>query len=270
MAEEAEDREEIAEDLDQSADIEAPEPEVQAEEPQQPGFDPEAIARLAGWAPMDEWRGDPGKWKDAQTFIVDTVAINKALQTKVRDLEQGAERLTRTADRIIQENTRRAIHEAEGRLRYAVQTGDEEAAVEATRELNAAAQAQTGEDPAVAAFKARNPWFGLNPAATAIANAVATDLHQRGANAAAQAKAAEDEVRRRFPELFGDEERVAQPRTAAKPQPPVQSGQRTPAAPRAKGFHDLPPDAKKAAQDFARRGRCTLEEYARTYYEENA
>lgn len=238
------------------------------EEPKQ--FDPEAVARLAGWAPKDEWRGDPGEWKDAATFLVDTVAVNKSLRTRLKDVETTTQRITRTADRIIEENRRKAVQEAEARVRQAVEYGDADAAIEATRQLTQVNQPQHTQDADFQAFVARNSWFNTHPAATALAVGVANDLERRGVTDTAQmAQEVEAEVKRRYPELFPQEQRQ-EPRTQ-RTAPPVQGGGRTPAAqPKQKGVRDLPPEALKAGQDFERRGRCTLAEYAKTYFEENA
>lgn len=268
MAEEAEEHDDVVDDTALAPELgeELP-PELEAEAP---AFDPESVARLAGWAPKAEWRGPPAEWKDAATFLVDTVNVNKSLRSRLKEVEQTTGRMTRTAERIIEDNRRRAIQEAEQRLRYAVQNGDEEAAVEATRQVQEVSR-HPG-DPQVTDFLARNAhWFNVDAESTALANRVANRLQAQGADGAAQAKAAEEAVRKKFPELFDEElEPAPVARTPARPAPPVHGGQRTPAAPRGKNFNDLPPDAKKAAQDFARRGRCTLEEYARTYFEENA
>ncbi|MGE5500695.1 MAG: hypothetical protein ACM3W4_02080 [Ignavibacteriales bacterium] len=268
MAEEAEDiLEDEVVDVGHEEDKGGQQEAVDTPEEPKP-FDPEAVARLAGWAPKDEWRGDPEEWKDAPTFLVDTVAVNKSLRTRLKDVETTTQRITRTADRIIEENRRKAVAEAEARVRQAVEYGDADAAIEATRQLNQVNQPGTQEDPVVADFMARNTWFGVDDAATAVAHTVANKLAAQGMDNAAQVNAAEAEVRRRFPELFGEQPEA---RRQAKAPPPVHSGQRTPAsAPKQKGVRDLPPEALKAGQDFERRGRCTLAEYAKTYFEENA
>lgn len=232
----------------------------------------ESLARELGWKPEAEWRGPKDNWTPADEFIRSKVSKGDRLYDEVKGLKDTVQRIGRTsatiAERAIQEHRR----ELEERFNQAVQDGDTEAAMRASDELRRAKEPVQQADDPIAAFVSRNSWWGAHERATDLAKAKAAEVAKRGGSVEDELAAAETAVRRAFPELFeADADAEPKPRTERRQAPPVQGGQRTAqSAPRAKGFNDLPPDAKRAAQDFARRGRCTLEEYAATYYEENA
>jgi hypothetical protein len=227
------------------------------------------LAREMGWAPRDEWRGDPDQWKDAKTFLKTTVDINRNLSKDVRELRQTQAQLARTAATI----TERAVAEERERLtaqfREAVEAGDAEAAWKAGQQLNRVEQPNADPADEVADFKARNIWFGKDDEATAYAVAHCQVLANKGVSRAEQVRSAEEAVKKRFPELFqSDQPQRQQP----KQQPAVnQPARASRPAPREKGVADLPPDARKAGEDFVRRGRIkSLADYAKVYFEENA
>lgn len=241
----------------------------QDDAPADPPADPvEDLAREMGWAPKDQWRGDPDQWKDARTFVRSTADINRSISKEVRELRETTQRLARTSGAIAEREIARGRAELEARFAEAVEAGDVQAANQARREIDHFERTQpvAAGDPVVAEWRARNTWFGTDEAATALANAVATRLHQNGASPAQQAEAAEREVRRRFPELFEQPEPKPQP----KPQPAVHNTRsRAAPAPKAKTASALPPAARAAAEDFLRRGRIkNLDEYAKIYFEE--
>jgi ElaB/YqjD/DUF883 family membrane-anchored ribosome-binding protein len=258
-------------DLEHEAETEEHAPESGGEDTQPAAFDPEAVARLAGWAPREEWRGDPADWKDASTFLIDTAVVNKSLRKDVKELRTTVERTARTAERIMEAERVKAMEEARRELRAAVQAGDEDAADAAAQRIE-----QVGRQPAqsdaspIDAFAQENPWFGIHAAATGLAQTEAEKIFRKGGSVDEQLAAGRAAVQRRFPELFDEGVEPAQRQQRAAP--PVQGGQRSPRAPPRKGYAALPPEAKKAAEQFQRitKGRVTLEDYARTYHEENA
>ena len=272
MAEEAEDGldTELVEEL-------APEevedtPEVAKEEPEAPPpADPvEDLAREMGWAPKDQWRGDPDQWKDARTFVRSTADINRSISKEVRELRETTQRLAKTSGAIAEREIARGRAELEARFAEAVEAGDVQAANQARREIDQferTAPIEPQEHPAVSEFKSRNDWYGKHKGASAIAFAECDRLAQAGVfDPEAQLVAAEAEVRRRFPELF-EEPKAKDP---PKRQPVVHNANtRAAPGPKPKTASALPPAARAAAEDFLRRGRIkNLDEYAKIYFEE--
>lgn len=270
MAEEAENTQIVGDDAG-AAEIAAPEVAAEAPVAAEAADPPEILdlAREMGWSEQDKWRGDPSKWKDARTFIRSTVDVNRSLSKDVRELKDQTSRIARTSAQIAEREIQRVRDEMEANFDAYVAAGDTQNARWARQELNRIdAQAQPSELAGpVQDFISRNgDWWNKNDEATAYVVSVAERVARRGGDAAEQAAEAERSVKARFPELF----EPPATRQAAKAQPSVNSpGSRAAPAPKAKTAANLPPDARKAGEDFVRRGRMgSLEEYAKLYYEE--
>ncbi|MDB5584307.1 MAG: hypothetical protein JWR80_9483 [Bradyrhizobium sp.] len=256
--------------------VEAPEPgkepvqeaEQQEEETAPPTI--EDIAAKAGWSPKDQWRGSEDDWVDATTFVTNTVDINKALKRDLKATRESSERAARAAATITEravENERQSLLQAR---QEAFDTGDGATFDRASQRLQSLPRVQQ-EVPADSTdsreFMQRNSsWYGIDPVASQIAYNVCEREARKGADFSTQLQAAETEVRKRFPEMFADA------RPGKGPAQLEASGSRTAGYSRkgAKGFNDLPPEAKRAALEFKKRGRCETDEYARIYWEENA
>lgn len=266
MADEAEDL------VDGQEGAPAPEAELNAgegdqEQQQKTSFDAEAVARLAGWAPKEEWRGEEGDWKDAETFIADTVTSAKTARQEAKSLKKRLETTTKAIDRTLEQQRRDALEQARAEIRRAVEDGDTKAADKAMERVEAI---QTSQPPAeFTSFQERNDdWFNVDAEATAYAITVAQMQADQGKGAAEQLEAAEKAVRRRFPE-FAKTDAAADPKPKPKA-PSMGGGQRT-AQPRkgAMTLSDLPREAQEAAKRFERRG-VKLSDFIKNWQEENA
>lgn len=228
------------------------------------------LARKQGWSPKEDWKGDPDKWVDAEQFLDNTAAINKALRKQVKDHANQIEGVNRAAQKAIETARQRALADLRREHAQAVRDGDEEAAAAAVEEIVKTA-AQTGETP-VDKFTKKNPWFGTDTAATKWARAAAQVVADEGGSAQEQLEAAEQAVRDKFPKLFDDAPEDSPSRPASKSPPALQPGQRaTQTAPRAKTWASLPPAVQAQAEKaYVSKGMLTREEYAKTYFEENA
>lgn len=230
----------------------------------------EALARELGWVPENEWTGPADRWAPPQTFIRQKVSKGDRLYDELREVKEATTRMTKTHAKIMEREVQKAREEVERRFQRAVEAGDYEAAERARRDMaTVETEARTsGEDPAVADFRARNTWFNANEEATAYALSVAQMKANQGLSAADQVRAAEEAVKKRFPELFPAEQRQQEPRKGAPVVNAPQSRAARP-APKAKGFAELPREAQTAAQDFLRRGRIkSLDDYAKAYWAE--
>lgn len=226
----------------------------------------ESLASELGWAPKDKWRGDESEWKDARSFLRNTVEVNKSTRRELRATREAAERAARAAAQI----TERALEEQRQKLLQqrdeAFDAFDKEAVNRIDQQIQKLPQSQPMEDPAIAEFKSRNAeWFQIDPDATAIAMNAAQRQADAGKSPAEQAQAAEAAVKRRFPEYFEEAKPAKQPAmvntTGSRSASPAKGP---------KGFNELPAEAKRAALDFEKRGRATKEEYATLYWQENA
>lgn len=259
MAEEADDLEVI--DLPEGDD--APEPRDDAKDTPNEGKDdaPDPVAEAAikaGWKPKDQWKGDTTNFVDAADYLAN-------LGTQVKSLKEQVKRTATVAERAIENSRRKAIEEAQRMIAEAAQAGDAEAAIEGARALEqATSMGSTPRDE----FKQNNAWFDDDPAATALAIAAAQRVADTGGSVKEQFAAAEKEVRKRFPELF--EDGAAPAVRPARAAPLVQSGSRTPAPPRKKGWDDMPAQARNEMERaFVRKGDMTRQECAEAYWQEN-
>lgn len=228
------------------------------------------LAMKRGWRPKEEWKGDPDKWVDAEKFVDNTTAIDLALRRQVKDHAAQLERVNATNLRIVERERQKAIADAKRELARAAEEGDVEASLEAADRLAQASQ-QRGETPADQ-FKLKNPWFGSDTAATKWARAAAQVVADDGGSAQEQLEAAEQAVREKFPKLFDDAPEDSPSRPVSKAPPAVQGGQRaTQTTPRAKTWASLPAAVQAQAEKaYVSKGMLTREEYAKTYFEENA
>lgn len=158
----------------------------------------EARARTMGWKPLTEYRGPPGRWTDAEEFILKgEVALpvmrdnNRrmserlirqdgeitGLRTTVDEMKQVITDLRDMAQRSNKQGYDRAMAEIEQRKRVAVEAGDTTAydalvteAERMARERPAPAVTPKADEappapvapqapPEVTAFIAANPWF---------------------------------------------------------------------------------------------------------------
>lgn len=229
--------------------------------------DVEELAREMGWSTQDKWRGNPSDWKDAKTFLKTTVEINRTQSRELRELKGTVDRMARTTAAIADRHIREERERLEQRFTEATEAGDADAAWRAAQELQRVDATPAATDP-LADFKARNPWFEADPEARAYAHSIG-EIH-KGKDAAEVMRLAEEAVRKRFPEHFEGQTPARQPaRTAPLVNAPATRSARP--APRAKSAADLPTEARKAGEDFVRRGRVKdLAEYAKIYFEENA
>lgn len=234
--------------------IDAPAPDAPPPEPpEEQESDPvEALARDIGWTPKDEFKGDPEAWKPATEFIKAGRDIQRNLSRDVQELKANISNMSRTSATLLQQQL--ADRDAYWAAQHsdAIEQGDVNAANFANQQRGMVAQQYQQANrpvilPEAAEFAERNKaWFQRDPLATRRAFEVTETYAQAGKSAAEQLEAAELQVRKEFPELFGQ----------AKPQANVNTqGQRTAtASARKKGLHDMPAEAQAVARDMVERG----------------
>lgn len=257
-------------------------PDLEATETivEKPERDWDADARDMGWKPKDEWHGDPEGFRDAKEFVQRGDEIFGFIK---RDRDRLAEKTLRVEvdrdDRLkrmekqyigILENQKKQ-HEAEiktieGDKLKAVEEGDTatyKALTQRGNALGAAPEVPT-EQPVVDAtlkdWSDDNAWFKTDPLARSVATATAGVVAQSGGDVHAQIKAAEKEVRKRFPEHF------------EPPRSTVETGGQPPRSkPKAKGVAQLPKEARDGFKECVRLGMYKedqIAEYATSYWEQ--
>lgn len=232
----------------------------------------ETFAREQGWAPKEEWRGNPDDWRDPTEFLKYGMQRGKDAGREMRELRSTVDRIGKTSQALLQRRIEEERREAEARFAGAVESQDHEGARAAREEL--ARIEQQSREPVddvqapVQDFMTRNAaWYGQNRAATALARMVTAEAAAKNIPPAEQLRLAEEAVKSDFPQLFGQTQRT--PAKAPSVNAPTTRAAVT--TQRAKGFNDLPAEAQRAGQDFLKRGMVkTLDDYAKAFYEENA
>ena len=212
------------------------------------------LAQKIGWVPKDQFQGDPEQWKPAEQFILDGRDIQRTTAAELKALRSTVETIGKTSATIVEQEVSRRTAELTDRYNAAVEDGNATEAFKLASEIHKvqATPAPTANAPGAEAlnFADRNKaWFQKDALATATAVDICNRLAAQGYDNATQLDAAEKEVKRLYPHLFGA--------MNGKPAPGVNApGQRAPQGQgsREKGFADMPADAQKVANDMIARG----------------
>ena len=249
----------------------------------------EKEARMFGWRPQEEWTGPAERWRTAEEFLEEGKRLNGFLRKDMATLraEIGrrdqaiAEMRQAISDfaKFHQETEERAYARAKSDLkaarRSALAEGDTSRALELEdqmEELESArkvspkpptpptAQTPPEIDQTFQAWVDQNAWYKNSRKLRGVANSYADDVkvelpHLSGVQFL-------EEVKRRVQEDFPDD--FAPP--ARRQAPSVESGGEERRSSRAKGYADLPPDAKQACDQFVRSGLLTREQYIKDYF----
>jgi hypothetical protein len=229
-----------------------------------------SVARKTGWVPLDEWKRDPAKWEDAPAFL-------ERLPDRMNRMRATREATAATIEATMAEIRERERQAAESHLEQAIDSGDKAAARQAATRLSQVA----GPPPTVQAWVAERPWFNTHARAKALAVATAEEAAGQGKSVAQQLAAADREVQRVYPDLYGGdgfdepspssqpgEARLSQVRrTHPAPHTGPSSGPaRTPT--KEENFKSLPPDAKMAWEKYFKPRGIDAEKYAGTFFAE--
>lgn len=238
----------------------------------------EQRAANMGWTPKGEWRGDPNKWVDAETFIDRPNALRRDVERlqgelstrdqRITELERGFEAMRKAGSA--------AVAQAEKRIRAEILAASKEgddARVQAGMEELDALKAQSepekpkadGLPPEETAWMAANPWYGDDVEMTDFAQKAARTVGARGLQGQAFYDAISAKVKEKFPDKFGNPRRQAASVVEAGGTSSKGSG---------KDFQSLPADIKKVmreqGQAFGFEGdvlKGFLADAAREYYE---
>lgn len=248
-----------------------------------------AEAKSMGWVPAEEFRGDPSKWADAETFVKRgeqfmplLKANNNRLKSEYQKLEQevrGLKSLLTASHEAIEEL--KAFHSEDTKakvaavkqqlleqLKIAKNDGDTEAETRLTEELidlkaaqrepakpapakpSAAAPAEPQVDPELTAWMAKpgNEWFGSNRRKTQLAFGIAEELRADPSNDHLIGQAFYDRVAEEVAETLGETRSVPSKVASSRGGSGGSSG-----AGNGKSYADLPPEAKAACEDQARK-----------------
>lgn len=242
-------------------------------------------ALMMGWTPKDQFKGDPDKWVDAETFVKRGEEFLPFLKANNRRLEQALERanakiaqmdtgLAKAIQQLSKAEQRaytRAKAELEAELEQYATAGDAAGVKAVTQDLVALERetAEKADEPAAEAdepeyfteWKSENPWFGKDKAMTAAAKAFGDDAVAEGYTGKALVKEVDRRVREEFPHKF------TKPENPNRKAPAAVEGTGATIRPRGKTFADLPPEAKVMCDELCRDIKgFTREKYVREFF----
>jgi hypothetical protein len=247
----------------------------------------EEEARVFGWVPQEEFKGNPDDWRDAETFLARGKEINGFLRkdlTKLqREIEKRDQRLAEIQQTIEEfskyhaETEKRAVEKAIERLKAdkkaAIAAGDGELVIEIEDQMEelktiknkpAPQPKQETKEEGVSeevftSWVEENEWYRKDKALQAAANGMA-DL-VRADHPTLVGKPFLDKVKEytkdAFPEKFSNKRGIS----------PVEgSNSNSPGGTRKKTFADLPPEAQAACIKFEKQGLLKREQYITEYF----
>lgn len=249
--------------------------------------DIEQAAREMGWRPQEEFRGDPSKWVDAETFVSrgeNFIPILRKNRETLREenaeikrrLDETNAMLAASQEAIAElkkfhtEDTARQVEKARKdlvkQLREARDAGDVEGEVAIQDELAkirsatadtpkptdppkpASAPAPATPDPAFTAWEAENKWFRDTPRLRGLALGIAEELRAKNASLVGKAF---------FDKLSEEMEPYLNPEPPGRPASKVGGGRGSPAGgaagARQRTYADLPQEAKDACANWSRK-----------------
>lgn len=227
-------------------------------------------AKRFGWKPPEEFDGDPAKCQDAETYLERAADEDARLKEQLRESRERLRRQGQVAADLADQAALRAREELAAEIRRKAEAGDTQGVSEATQRL-----IQATPDGRVEAWVTKNPWFRTDPKAEMVARATAEEAKRMGASTEAQLEAAEAEVRKRFPEHFGqDDHRTngsGEVRLSDRRAPLVEGGTRA-AAPirsRVKTWNDIPGQDRYQMTTAGKHGPSQLAMFTRKFGDEN-
>lgn len=211
----------------------------------------EALASEMGWAPKDQFRGDPEDWKPADQFIRAGKDIQRNMSRELKELKGTVSNISRTSAALLEQQLAERDAYWTQQRREAIEAGDQEAVDHAdAQRQKIQQQAPTVQvvDPATETFTQKHAgWWQKDPEATNYAINRADYYAKQGLSAARQLAAVEQDMKGIFPDLFP---------APAKAAPSVARPASRAASPssRGKSLHDLPAEAQAVARDMVARG----------------
>jgi hypothetical protein len=241
----------------------------QATQEQQVEQTAEERARIQGWVPKEEFRGDPDRWVDAETFAARGDNELPILRERLRSLERRYTQQEKTikefadfASKAEERSYKRALDQIRTEQRQAVAEGDVERFDAAQKQMedlqrDAAARQPKPDEPdpeakrEFDAWHSENKWYLTDRRLTAFANGVAEDLAEQHPELVGTPKLyaeVEREVKAAFPDKFDHENKNRRKPGAVQGGGDVDSvrgsGKRS--------YSDLPKEAKEACDRFVK------------------
>lgn len=253
------------------------EPEVEASPVDTERAKSETAARAKGWKPKAEWEGDPEDWVSAKRFLREGEGIEER-QTLKKQLSRLSAQNKELADIVKQSLNAQTQEKVQAKLAQrdaAIEVGDKAQVRAIDKELEAVGKVPEPTPAEVTEWVGKHAeWWGIDPMATHAAVAYYGNLEARNrADLAGNLEKTEKYIRKRFPDLFAeDQEKIAEAAQAHVQQTRKLSTVSVPqngngGAKNGSQWSELPTEAKRVGEDLVRKGVMKREEYAKSYFD---
>ena len=248
----------------------------------------EERAKIMGWVPKEDFKGDPERWTSAEDYVerADTIMpIMKATMNKyektiesqsgelkankkdIAELRETMRKLATTNQKVSEHAYNKALETIRKEQEQAITDGDGEKFHRLEKDKDdlmnnkpepvevQSPPPDTATNPEYQAWVADNPWYEDNPKLRKYADSVVYGKAQMtGKTGRELMDLLVEEVKEMFPEEFENPNRqdaaaVSSGTTQGKTQP-----EKT-------GYSSLPADAKQACDDFVAQGLGTKKDY---------
>jgi DNA repair exonuclease SbcCD ATPase subunit len=251
----------------------------------------EREAKLLGWVPKEQYRGNPDEWRDADEFLEfgkklnpilrkNNEALLKRLEARERELDEIRSTVSEFAKFHKETEERaykRALEELKQQKKVALEEGDYDAVTElddqiadikaAAKEPSKAKEPRNAEEQAAHNQKVYKEWESANswvkdPEVAKKAQVVGYELRLNGDTTIDHEflDHVADAMKEKYPELFGNTNRDKSLVEGGSPS--SVSGKK------GKSYNDLPADAKRECDKFVKQGLLTKEQYVADYFED--
>ena len=227
------------------------------------GRDYEAEAVKDGWAPQEQWKGDPDKWKTAEQFVKDGENINGILKSRldrqdnrINELLESNKALAKMGKKALEREKaekEKLMEELSQARKQAIIDADGDAFEKADEALSSLRNAKEEVDetpplaPVAQDWLKDNKWYGTNTHMSIQADGIADRLRAAGYDDTSQGYF--EELTRQVKEAFPNEfENPARKRAGLT----EEGGERGSEGSGKKTFDDLPADAKAQYEAFKR------------------
>lgn len=194
---------------DQTDGTEVPADEEAQDDAPQWSEEAARVARMMGWRPEAEFKPkrETDKWLPPEQFVSEFATRMRNTNRTNRDLKSKIDRLAPLVEQMQAKMTGAERADVKRQIREAAEAGDYDRVDELTERMAAPGAAEPGEHPALASFKERNDWYGVDDEATDYVAFLDNKYAQESGgvkDAEAHMRKVEAGVKRRYPELFGD------------------------------------------------------------------
>ncbi len=255
----------------------------------------EERARLMGWVPRDDFKGDPDKWTEAETYVEradnimpimkaqmgkyeETIATQgnelKANKKDIAALRETMRKIASVNQKVSETAYNRALETIRAEQTQAITAGDgdkwnrlekDKDKLEKNKpepiEVQSPTPDNTEENPEYQEWLSDNPWYEENKKLQEYADSVVYGVSQMTGK---KGKALLDEVKAKAEKLFPEEFENPNRKQAG-----VVSGGTTQGKVKTKsdGYNDLPADVKRACDDYVAQKLGTRKDYLEIYNE---